>query len=172
MPETTALDIEQIVDQLFHMADLPRDHLVGVRRRFALFLRQLKHADGVADGAERRAQFVAEHREEIVFRAAVVLGSIAIPVGLEELGEIGHDQIQAAAVGRNSGGQGESHFKGTRVRADEAATLSAAAGLEERLESGPVGWIHEPFDPARHHGLERLAHQRREAGVASPRISP
>lgn len=70
-----------------------------------LGVRQLEHADGGADGAERVAQLVGHQRQELVFRAAVALGPVAVAVGLEELAEIRHDQIQAIAVGRHRRGQ-------------------------------------------------------------------
>ena len=80
-----ALDVEQIVDQMRDVADLPRDHLVRAGRRLPLGVRQLEHADGIADRAERIAQLVGQHRQELVLRAAVALGAVAVAVGLEEL---------------------------------------------------------------------------------------
>ena len=41
--------------------------------------------DGAADRAERIAQLVGQHRQELVLRAAVALGAVAVAVGLEEL---------------------------------------------------------------------------------------
>jgi hypothetical protein len=92
-----ALDVEQIADQLRDVSDLLRDHLMRAGGGLALGVRQLEHADGIGDGTERRAQLVGQHREELVFRAIVALGAVAVVRGSEELALIRHDQIQAIA---------------------------------------------------------------------------
>ncbi len=97
-----ALDVEQIVDQTCDVADLPRDHVVRAGCRLALGVRHLEHLDGSADRAERIAQLVGQHRQELVFRAAVALGTVAVAVGLEELRHVRHDQVQAIAAGPTS----------------------------------------------------------------------
>ena len=112
-PEIHALDVEQIIDQMCDVVDLPRDHVVRAGFRLALGVRHLEHLGGSADRAERIAQLVGQQCQELVFRAAVVLGTVAVAVGLEELRHVRHDQVPAIAVGRPGRGERQTHLEGT-----------------------------------------------------------
>ena len=49
---------------------------------------------------ERIAQLVRQHGQEVVLRPVVALGALAASGGLEQLAEIGDDEVQAAFAGR------------------------------------------------------------------------
>ena len=87
-------DVEQVIDQMGEVADLPHDHAARAGFGFSAAVRHLEHLDGAVDGADRIAQLVGQHRQELVLHAAVALGAVAGAVGLVELAEVGHDQIQ------------------------------------------------------------------------------
>ena len=94
-------------------SDLPCDHVVRAGPAGSpSALRQLEHLAAYADRAERIAQLVGQHRQELVFRAAVVLGAVAVPVASRSSREIRHDQVQAIAVGRPGRGERQTHLEG------------------------------------------------------------
>ena len=59
-------DVEQIVDEARHLADLPLQHLRGRPERFSVASDDVQGADGVADRRKRVAQLVRQHRQELV----------------------------------------------------------------------------------------------------------
>ena len=73
----------------------------------------LEHSGGSADRSERIAQLVGQQCQELVFHAAVVLGTVAVAVGLEKLRHVRHDQVPAIAVGRPGRGERQTHLEGT-----------------------------------------------------------
>lgn len=93
-----ALDVEQIVDQMREVADLSPDHRTRLGGRAVLCVRALEHSDGAADRADRIAQLVSEHRQELVLCIAVAHGAVAIAAGFEELAQVRHDQAQVAGT--------------------------------------------------------------------------
>ena len=107
-----ALDVEQIIDQMCDVVDLPRDHGVRAGFRLARGVRHLEHLGGSADRSQRIAQLVAQQCQELVFDAALVLGTVALGMGFEELRHIRHDQVPAIALGRPRRGERQTHLEG------------------------------------------------------------
>ena len=64
-----ARDVEQIVDDPREVLHLAADDVAGARAGVVAAGRAGQHVGGAADGAERVAQLVAQHREELVLRA-------------------------------------------------------------------------------------------------------
>jgi hypothetical protein len=58
-------NVEEIVDQAGEMSHLASDDLPELYRALVL-LHHVQDADGAGDGSQRVAQFVAQHREELV----------------------------------------------------------------------------------------------------------
>ena len=106
-----------------------------------------------------------EHHQELVFRAAVMLGTVAVVVGLEELAQICDDQIQPIARRRDCRGKRQAHLEGARLGADQSAALPPTASRQQGLKCRPVGGVDESGHAAADHRLERLPHESREAGV-------
>ena len=68
-----ALDVEEIIEQMGDVVDLPRDHVVRAGFRLALGVRHLEHLGGSADRPQRIAQLVAQQCQELVLETALVL---------------------------------------------------------------------------------------------------
>ena len=108
-----ALDVEQIVDQMGDVADLPRDHLVRAASpassaacvssstRTALLIAPSGLRSSWASIA-RNSSFVRLSRSA---RSRLLLASSSSR-------EIRHDQIQAIAVGRHRRGERQAHLEG------------------------------------------------------------
>ena len=94
------------------MTDLSCDHQAGAGSELTVGTGRLEHLNGTADGAERTAQLVSQHRQELVFRAVVVFGAFALAVGLEQLAETGNDQVQAIAIRRDGCRERQTHIDG------------------------------------------------------------
>ena len=120
---------------------------------------------GGADGTQRIAQLVRQHRQELVFRPVVALGAVAFASGLEKFTEIRDDQVQAAFTGRASRGQRETHIEVDRAGARQGAAAAAAAGQEKTLELALVGLAYEPIERTANDRLDGFVHHRREARV-------
>src|SRR5262249_60195047 len=73
-----ARDVEQIIDDAREMMNLAADDLARARRRAVATRGARQHVCGAADGAQRIAELVAEHREELVLRA---IGSFRLRTG-------------------------------------------------------------------------------------------
>ena len=94
-----ALDVEQIIDQMGDVVDLPRDHVVRAGFRLALARASPSSTwTAVLIAPSGLRSSCASSRQELVFRAAVALGTVAVAVGLEQLRHVRHDQVPAIAV--------------------------------------------------------------------------
>ena len=93
-----ALDVEQFLDQVRDVADLRAitscARADGVPRVWAIS--STRNAPPMAASGFRSS--CDKDRQELVFRAVVALGAVAAAGRLEDLAEIGHDQVQAIAV--------------------------------------------------------------------------
>jgi hypothetical protein len=98
-----AFDVEEVVDEVREVADLTPDHLARADSGAVLRVHALEHADRAPDRAKRIAQLVSQHRQKLVFPAAVALGAVAFAARFEELAEIGHDQRQVGDSLRRHG---------------------------------------------------------------------
>ncbi len=78
LAQRDARDIHQVVDQLLEVTHVPADHR-DAPVALALQLRRARDGDGAADGRQRIAQLVREHRQELVLA----------PVGVDQPG-LGH----------------------------------------------------------------------------------
>jgi hypothetical protein len=148
-----------------------RDYLTRADGGAVLRVHALEHAHGAADRAEWIAQFVTEHRQELVCRVAVALGAIAIAAGLEERAEVRHNQAQAASALRHRGREREIYLNGSPARGDQATPMGSAAGAQQRNEIGSVGFRHEAADVPAKHRLQRLADKSREACVGIQNVA-
>ena len=158
-----ALEIQQIGDQPGDMADLPGDHLASPPGRRPVAWPLLEDLHGAAERVQRRAQLVRERGEELVLRLAGPLGAAPLAVGLEELGQVGHDQVQPIGVCRRGRAEREAH--GDFPAADEGTPAASGARLQQRGELGVIAGVEEALEAAAHHRFERFAHQIGEAGV-------
>ncbi len=77
-------DIEQIVDEARHVHRLAVDDVTGVRGARLAQPGQAEHLHRALDGAQRIAQLVRQHRQELVLRLALALH-------LGEGADVGHD---------------------------------------------------------------------------------
>ena len=69
-------DVEQVVDHVGQVLDLPRDDLLRPRDGLRVGVGPEREPGGVADGGEGIPQLVGEHREEFV------LAAVGLPAGL------------------------------------------------------------------------------------------
>src|SRR5690349_2783151 len=107
----------------------------------------------MANRSQGISEFVGQCREELVLRAALAFGALAAAVGLENLAEIRHDQIQSTITGRRRGGQRQAHLEVASITADQAAGMPATAGPQPGVELVPVGSPHEAVDATADHSL-------------------
>jgi hypothetical protein len=59
-------DVQQIVQQAGHLLGLPPDHREGVGERAPCGRQPAEDAGGVLDRAQRIAEFVRQHRQELI----------------------------------------------------------------------------------------------------------
>ncbi len=167
-----ALDVEQIVDEVREVSDLPPDHLTRLGRGTLLCVHAPQHSDGAADRAERIAQLVREHRQELVLGVAVAHRAVAIAPGFEQLAQVGDDQAQVADTLRRHGRrEREIDLDGRPVRGRQSAPPGSVAGAQERREIDSVGFGHEAADVPAKHRLQRLADECRESRVGVQNVA-
>jgi hypothetical protein len=92
-----AFNVDQVVDQVGNVIDLSCDHLVRPSRGLQGAARDLEQSGGAADRAQRVPQLVRELGQEFVLGAALAFCAVAQGVRLEDVAQIGHDQVQAVA---------------------------------------------------------------------------
>jgi hypothetical protein len=94
-------DVEQVVDQVHHVADLALHHLAHLGHRGRVVAGQAHHAQAAADRRQRIAQLVRQRGQELGL-AAVGLGQVGGQllqrgVGMLARGDVAEQQRDAAA---------------------------------------------------------------------------
>ena len=124
-----ARDIEEIVDQSDEMVDLPGDDIAGPEHAFLLEIEHLEQLGGGADGCQRVAQLVGEHRQELVLAPVVFLDVTVEPGILDGDGGAGGEVFdQGCVVGREGWA--------ALAAADGQSTIGLPAHLERNREDG------------------------------------
>ena len=117
-----ARDVQQVVDQLRHVAHLARDDVAGLQAQPLVHFGQAQELGRARDRRQRIAQFVRQHREELVLHLVVALGLGArgALAGQQLFAflrrALGH-VVQARIVDRDRGlhGEGADQFLAARV---------------------------------------------------------
>ena len=121
--------VEQVVDQSPEVRALAQDHVARATDRLVGTLELVQQAHGAADGAERVAQLVTQHGQELV------LGAID-PLRLEQpRRDLPLDPLLVRDVAGRLGGADDpaervAHRRHGERDLDERAVLAAAHGLE------------------------------------------
>ncbi|HEV7447944.1 MAG TPA: hypothetical protein VGO18_35590 [Steroidobacteraceae bacterium] len=88
-----ATDIEQVIHQPRQVLNLPPNDEPRTRSCARVCFCRFQHLDRRGDGTERIAQLVCQHRHELVLGLALLLGAIAATLRIQQLAEIGNDEI-------------------------------------------------------------------------------
>ena len=128
-----AADVEQVVDQARHVHHLALDDAGGAQRhRLGLVRCSAERVHRALDGAERIAQLVRQHREELVLRAVLALRA-------RQRADVAEDQRAVLDVVEHDARQRHLHFGGFLPVEHEARLVAARAVVEHRAQDLAFG---------------------------------
>src|SRR5262249_34143601 len=126
----------------------------------------LEHSERRADRAERVAELVAQHRDELVLRAAVRFRVGSSNLAPRDLGQIRDEQAQALDPGPHQLVHGEADRDAGAPGRHEMAGMLASPDAQQRGERQTVVFADVTGDRAAADLLDGRVHQLREPTVA------
>ncbi len=145
LSKSTARDVDEISDEPHQLLGLVGDHVA--RAAGVLGRRRLtEHRDRGGDGAQRIAQLVAEHREELILRVARRLGFRAGDACARQLEQVGNDEAEALDALGDERADGEERGNRAAFDGQQMSLVLAASSAQCLAQRRPIGLCDEAAD--------------------------
>ncbi len=139
-------DVEQVVDQPDHVAELPLHHVPGLGDGVGVAGREPHHLQAVAQRGQRVAQLVGQQREELVLAAVRLPERLLGPLPLGDVaGDLRRPDDAAVAVADRGDRQGDVEPAAVLGHADRLEVLDPLPAAEPRqdrallVDAAPAG---------------------------------